>query len=174
MDWFWRLRVIVMSAVCVSGYYYEIPSLSAIRINTQVNITSAWPPGLHLSRDGCCFSCIRLPNLVCILPSCGGLTSVHVAGVPGCFRPAHGQGSQKGQAGSVDQRLPGCTGTWFASMKKKIKQAPPTAAHNHVEGISAPSPQHKTCFLSDVRLQISVVLFVVLVNSASTLFGQCL
>lgn len=145
---FWQLRSIIMSAVSISGYYYEIPSISAIRINTQVSITSARPPGLRLSCDGCGFSCSRVPNLLRILPSCGELTPVHVAGVPGCFRAAHGQGSQKGQAGSVDQRLPGCTGTWFTSMKKlkKKKNRHPHGCSQPCRGDICPLPNTKSAF----------------------------
>lgn len=68
--------------------------------------------------------------LFCILPSSGGLTPVQVfnfffltsfsfpAGVPGRLRPTHGQGSQEGQAGSVDQRLHGRAGMSHASIEK--------------------------------------------------------
>lgn len=77
-----------------AGYYYEIPSIGAIRINTQVydNVPLA-----------------HKHDLSSIIFKCNQTTLL--TGVPGCVGQTHGESRQKSKKCAVDQRLRGCTGT---------------------------------------------------------------
>jgi len=68
------------------------------------------------------------------------------AGVPGCAGQTHGPGREPSQAGSVDQRLPGCPGkdpqTWGVS-----GDTVPGVPHSPGVLVGTPSPRvpHSTC-----------------------------
>lgn len=59
------------------GYYYEIPSIGAIRLNTQVNTHS-----VTLMLYFCTVFHVKVPprllNHLCAVPSCGRMPHVHV------------------------------------------------------------------------------------------------
>lgn len=59
------------------GYYYEIPSIGAIRLNTQVNTHS-----VTLMQYFCTVFHVKVPphllNHLCAVPSCGRMPHVQV------------------------------------------------------------------------------------------------
>lgn len=74
------------------GYYYEIPSIGAIRLNTQVNTHSvtSFMSKSHLTYLTTCVLCpLVVECLVCRFKS-NILPFILLAGVPGCSGQAYG------------------------------------------------------------------------------------
>lgn len=101
--------------VCFLGYFYEIPSIGAIRINTQVCITpKRFKFDLFILVVCSCLGVCEGPRMTYI----GLLCVVHCClGISRCFEQADGPCRCKTSA--VDQRLPGCSGTTFFNKRHR-------------------------------------------------------
>lgn len=122
------LSLFVFSLCRLPGYYFEIRSICAIRINTQVGSSSASDTAdpcslfgmllvvLTLSVETSTSICLHTHSprglMLSVVLNLQLVTYLFVllSGVPGRAGAPHGSGRQRCQAGSVDQCVSGCFG----------------------------------------------------------------
>lgn len=132
------LTLFVFFLCRLPGYYFEIRSICAIRINTQVGLSTASDAAdpcmlfllllvaLTLSVETSTLICLRTsfcPSAWCwwLFWSCGrSRISFVLSGVPWRAGTPHGPSRQWCQAGSVDQCVSGCFGETLLAICDRI------------------------------------------------------